>query len=451
MSNRLLELSSFRDPSGFIFCQKNIIYRQVNNSYKNNYLFLKKTGLLKQLQQSNFLVKHTETRLKPTGEGFLIIKPDRIPFISYPYEWSFTQLKKAALLTLDIQIKSLTKGMSLKDASAYNIQFIGNQPIFIDTLSFEKYREDQPWIAYRQFCNHFLSPLSLMAYTDLDLNLLLQTNVDGISLEQTAKLLPNKAKLNLGLLTHIFLHATAQKSFASKNPDKQKANIDKNTLTQLIQNLKQTVDNLRISCPSTTWGDYYNNTNYKPKSFIQKKKIVEKMLTQAKPKTVLDLGANTGIFSHIASKKAYVISTDIDPVAVEKNYLSSNENILTLRQDIINPSPGIGFDNQERPSFLSRTKTDTTLALALIHHLAISHNIPLNKLANFFSKLSPYLIIEFIPKNDSQTQKLLTQREDIFPNYTQDNFEKIFSKYYHIQEKTLIPGTKRTIYLFKRK
>ena len=447
------EPSSFRDPSGHIFTENQTLYRQINQSFKDNYRLLRDSGLFDYLVDKNFLLPHQETKIKPPKDAFLIIQPQKIPFISYPYEWCFSQLQAAALLTLDIQLIALKFGMSLKDASAYNIQFLGTSPIFIDTLSFEKYPDNEPWVAYRQYCQHFLAPLVLMAYTDLHLNLKLRLHLDGLSLGLTTKLLPLKARLNPGLLAHLYLHSRSQQHFSDKAPSASH-HLDKKLLINLILNLRNTTASLKLPQSQTEWADYYDHTNYSRRSFAYKKKLVSRFLKETKSTTVLDLGANTGVFSQLAADQgAHTISVDIDPLAVEKNFGNFHSPlILPIVQDITNPSPAIGWRNQERQSFLSRLKThQTTLALALIHHLAISNNLPLPEIAKFFSSFSTFLIIEFIPKEDSQVQRLLSTRVDIFPDYRQPAFEKTFARYFQLLLREPITGSHRILYLMKRK
>ena len=208
--------ASFRDPSGFLFSREGVLYRQVNQVYAADFTRLMDSGLYDKLIKAGLLIPHVESDLKPAQPelAFKVIRPERVPFISYPYEWSFGQLKDAALATLSIQKRALKLGMSLKDASAYNIQFYNGKPVLIDTLSFETYQEGEPWVAYRQFCQHFLAPLALMAYRDVRLSQLLRVYIDGIPLDLASELLPGRTRWNLGLATHIHLHASAQKRYA---------------------------------------------------------------------------------------------------------------------------------------------------------------------------------------------------------------------------------------------
>ena len=348
--------------------------------------------------------------------------------------------------------------MVLRDASAYNIQFLNGKPILIDTLSFEKY-EEKPWVAYKQFCQHFLAPLALMSYVDVDLNKLSQVNIDGIPLPLTSKLLPLRTKLKPGLLIHLHLHASSQKKHADKSKGLQKRNVklSKRSMLGLIDSLEGAIKALKWKPKGTEWGDYYEgNLNYLPASLRYKANLVEKFIGVVKPKTVWDLGGNTGLFSRVASNKGiFTVSSDIDPAAVEINYQlvkdKKEKNLLPLLIDLTNPSPGIGWENIERDSFISRGPVDTVLALALVHHLAISNNVPLEKLAEFFSRTGKHLIVEFIPKEDSQVQKLLATREDIFPDYSRSGFEKNFEKFFAIKKSESIRGSKRILYLMVKR
>jgi ribosomal protein L11 methylase PrmA len=458
LKNSSIIRGSFRDPSGFLFYREGAVYRQVNISYKENYDYLMNSGLYESLSNSSLLIPHEEfhTEAVQPDNVCKIIKPELIPFISYPYEWSFSQLKEAALITLQIQKKSLEFGMTLKDGSAYNIQFRNSKPIFIDTLSFEKYREGQPWVAYRQFCQHFLAPLALMANCDMRLGQLLRLDVDGIPLDLASSLLPFRTWLTFSLLSHIHMHAKSQKYFANKTVSKNGRKMSRLSFLGLVDSLEAAIKKLKWIPKGTVWAEYYEDTNYSPEAHEHKKQIVAAFLEKINPPCVWDLGANTGLFSRISSGKGIqTISFDLDPAAVEKNYRACCEegetNILPLVLDLSNPSPGIGWENQERMSFLERSPVNTVFALALVHHLGISQNLPLNRIAEFFADICSTLIIEFVPKADSQVQRLLATREDIFANYTQSAFEAEFAKYFVMTDSVRIKDTQRTLYLMQRR
>lgn len=449
---------SFRDPSGFLFLKEGILYRQVNSYYRDDYDHLMVSGLYSRLTGSGLLIPHNE--MPPSyaeKEGaYKVLKPEPVAFVSYPYEWCFSQLKDAALATLQIQKIAVEYGMTLKDASAYNIQFHHSRPLLIDTLSFEKLGQVKPWVAYRQFCQHFLAPLLLMAYRDHRCGRMLRLNIDGIPLDLCSKLLPRFTRFVPGISMHIHMHALSQRRYAARRIDTGDRKIGKTALLGIIDSLESLIKKAKIRIKKSEWGEYYADTNYSPRGFDQKQKILKIFLDKTAPAVVWDLGANTGIFSRIAAESGCLtISFDMDMIAVELSYrenlLEKQTRVLPLLLDFANPSPAIGWENKERLSFMDRGPVDTVIALALIHHLAISNNLPLEKTAIFFHRLCRYLIIEFVPKSDSQVQRLLVTRKDIFHHYTTSDFENEFSWYFDILESEGIPDSQRIIYLMRAK
>ena len=447
---------SFRDPSGFIFFEDGHLFRQINHSYKSDYDLLMSSGLYETLTKEELLIPHEEISFESSknSDAYKIIKPECIPFISYSYEWSFSQLKDAALLTLAVQKKALKVGISLKDASAYNVQFLNGKPLIIDTLSFAQHIDGEPWIAYKQFCQHFLAPLALMSFRDIRLSSLLKTYIDGIPLDPAATLLPFRSYLKYSILSHIHLHSKSQSHFADKAIKKENPSFSLNAMPGLIDSLESAIRKLKWKPVGTEWHNYYSDTNYSESGHIHKKELVSEYIKISKPKKLWDLGANDGIFSRLASDEAiFTLSFDSDPAAVENNYLNarnqSETNILPLLIDLTNPSPAVGWENDERSSLLERGPADTAMALALIHHLAISNNLPLWKTAELFSRICNYLIIEFVPKTDSQVQRLLSSREDIFPDYNQTEFERVYADFFTIINSDRIVDSERTIYLMK--
>jgi len=448
----------FRDPSGFVFSENGSIYRQVNHCYREDYDYLMTSGLYAALVESRLMVSHQEIDPFSMGrpQAYKIIKPDHIPFISYPYEWGFSQFKSAALTTLNVQKTSLTFKMSLKDGSAFNVQFKDGKPIFIDTLSFERLQEGKPWVAYRQFCQHFIAPLALMAKTDVRFNQWLKIFLDGIPMDMASGLLPWRTYLNWSLFTHIHMHAKGQKYLSGKSTVSQNNRISQHGFLGILDSLESTIKKLKWNPSGTEWVDYYDHTNYTPSAFEHKQEIVSRFLDEIRPARVWDLGANTGFFSRLAARKdIFTVSFDMDPAAVENNFLQSRAegqvNILPLLLDLTNPSPGIGWENRERMSLLERGPVEAVLALSLVHHLAISHNVPLAMMAGFLSKVCRWLIIEFIPKEDSYAQRLLASRKDVFSEYHQTSFEREFKSYFRIKSMETIRESERIIYLMENK
>ena len=458
MSDFAAHPASFRDPSGFLFEHEGSIFRHINLVYREHFDHLIGSGLYDALVKEGLLIPHREVEIRQfIGEStYKIIRPDRIPFISYPYEWCFSQLKDAALATLRIQKTALDNQMVLKDGSAYNIQFLSGRPVLMDTLSFAKYTEGLPWVAYRQFCQHFLAPLALMSLKDVRLNQLFRIYLDGIPLDLSSSLLPRKSLFSFPLLTHVHLHAKSQKHYAQKSAPATKRKITRMQMLALIDNLESAVRKLEWKPARTEWADYYRQINYPDEAFTRKKALVASFIDRVRPRTLWDLGSNTGLFSAIASQKGILtLSFDIDPAAVEINYLKAREAkdpcLLPLLMDLTNPSPAIGWRNRERMSLTERGPVDMVLALALIHHLAITHNCPLDRIAQFFGELAPSLAVEFVPKEDSQVRKLFTVREDVFRDYHEEHFRKVFERYFNILQAEKIEGTVRTLYLMQRR
>ncbi len=417
------------------------------------------SGLYPRLVERQWLLPHTEVDapIADPNAVYKILLPEALDFISYPYEWCFSQLKDAALLTLDILKQALEFGVILKDSSAYNIQFQCGKPVLIDTLSFTRYEEGQPWIGYRQFCQHFLAPLALASKTDVRLTQLLRIYLDGIPLDLASSLLPARTRLPGGLYMHLHLHASAQKKYAgrpleSDSPRK----VSKLQLLGLIDSLETSVKKLEWDPGETAWADYERQHNYSDEALLAKQTILESFLAQSAPQIVWDAGANTGDFSRVAAKSVrLVVAVDNDPGAVEINYRQCRQekvaNVLPLLADLTNPSPGLGWRNRERSPLEGRQPAGLVMALALIHHLAISNNLPLEAIAEYFAACGEWLIIEFVPKEDSQVQRLLASRRDIFPDYRVDVFEAVFQREFALVERKAVPGSARTLYLFRRK
>jgi len=449
---------SFRDPSGYVYIREGEALRTVNDEYRKQWLLVE--PFLCKLQEKGLIVPFEET--DPLEDSWKTLVVQKLPFISYPYEWSFSQLKAAALLTLQLQRMALSDGLILKDSSAFNIQFIGAKPVFIDHLSFEILEPGRPWDAYRQFCSHFLAPLALASMTDLECGVLSKLWMDGIPLPIAVKMLPFRARLRFGIFLHLFLHARLQNKYADARTHAEKAkriNISQKSLDNIAASLERTISSLQSPRIKTEWGDYYEDTNYSEEAAGNKSTLVEKFAEHnVKKDLALDLGANTGKFSKLLARHyKVVLSVDMDSLAVERNFIalqnkSAPINILPLVVNLANPSPPLGFNCSERQSFSQRVKADCITALALIHHMTITSGIPLSLQADFFSNLladQGTLILEFIPKNDSQVQRLLAFRKDIFHDYTLDGCLKAFSNFKCVRIEP-IADSERTLILLKK-
>lgn len=432
-----IEEASFRDKSGFIFYKENQVFRKIEESYLPHYTHLMQSGLYEELVKKELLIPHVE-------ESRLIIKPEKLPFISYPNEWCFSQLKEAAILTLNIQKIAMRYNMELKDASAFNIQFHKGKVLFIDTLSFEMRMKDIPWRAYNQFCKHFLAPLALIAYANWQLKDLFLAHVDGFPLDLAAKLLPSKCLLKFGLLLHLFIHAKF-KPANDINP-KTSSNLAKEGI---IESLESTIRSIKWKKPKTLWGNYSQEDSYTNKAFASKEKIVEELLMLVKPRVVFDIGCNDGLFSLLASKVAKtVVALDNDPICIERLF-NKKTTIIPLLTDISNPTSSFGFGEKERKSLSKRGPADLIMALAVTHHLRISACIPFNKMAEYFQSLGNHLIVEFIPKTDKKIEKMLLFRENQFEDYSEKVFISDFSPFFEILKRREIEDSQRVIFLLK--
>jgi hypothetical protein len=446
--------NSFRDPSGFVFRRDGTLYRQVNRSFREDYDFLLSSGLYEALTSAGLLVSHVEDGEPLTEEAYKVLRPEPVGFISHPYEWCFGQLKDAALATLHIQEMALDHGMSLRDASAHNIQFHRGSPLLIDPLSFERLREGSPWVGYRQFCQHFLAPLALMATRDVRLGQLLRVHVDGIPLDLAAALLPRRARMRLGLRIHLIAHAKSQRRHQGESPDAGRS-FSMRSFRGLLESLASSVRGLEWKVGRTTWSEYYAEADhYSAEAFEGKRDLVVKLLEEAAPSSVWDLGGNVGVFARLAAERGSpTVCFDFDEASVEANYrkvvADGERNLLPLVLDLTNPSPSLGWAGKEWPSLAARGPADLAMALALVHHLAIGNNVPLPWIAEYLADLARALIIEWVPKEDPKVQLLLKSREDIFPDYTVAGFEQAFAGRFEIQSREPIMGSGRMLYLMR--
>jgi hypothetical protein len=448
--------ASFRDPAGFVFEQDGIFYRQVNQSYAPHYTHLMQSGLYSELIKEKSLLAHTETDAVAANSSrwYKTLLPEQMVFISHPYEWCFSQWKDAALLTLGITKKSIGFGLILKDATPFNIQFKENAPVWIDTLSFETYDETKPWIAYRQFMECFMAPLLMARWISADLQKMFMVYPDGIPLKILSKLLPAKSRLNLNTLLHIILPSNI--SGSKKGSPKNMAPFSKQKLLHIIDNLISFVQSIKILDESSVWNNYYEETVLSTAYVEEKMNLVKQWIEPLPIKSALDAGTNTGHYAEMVAKAGkFTIAVDEDTACIDRlyNHCKKNKtsNILPLVMDIAAPSPSIGWENQERVSFLSRTKTDLCLALALIHHLAITRNVGFDQMASLFSRIAPWLIIEFVPKTDPKIDLLLQNRPDIFDDYNELTFTKAFAVLFTIEKREELTNGGRILFLMQRK
>ncbi len=448
--------ASFRDPAGYIFYRDHEPHRYITAKGTDSYRELHTSGLYQVLVNKGYLIPSEEIETQQTPDGpALILKPHRIPFISYPYEWSFAQLKEAAQLTLEVEKTALKHGMQLKDASAYNIQFIGTSAVFIDTLSFERWQGNTLWPAYKQFCQHFIAPIALYSYRDIRLKSLFLSQLDGIPLELAKRLLPKRAFLSVSRFLHIWLHEYFQKRSGQLQPGN-KTNSPHPTKAAfgLIENLESCIADLHPKKKRTVWQNYYQGDSYKDEAFTEKNKNVEQILAELRPKLLWDLGSNSGHFTEVASKYShYSVAFDFDTNCLESMYTrlkkQKNRTILPLHMDLANPSPGIGWEGKERKNLFDRGKCDVALALALIHHLLVSATIPLPKLVLFFKTICNHLIIEYVPPSDPKFRLICNSNPNDFSYFTEEAFTNAFAKEFSMKARIPIKGSSRVLYHFQ--
>lgn len=455
--------ASWRDPAGFVYRRDGVLLRQVQPSWADEWQAFADSALAKRLVETGRLLRWRDVPLARACDATAaaVIEPEVVPFISYPYEWTFGQLKDAALLTLDVQAAAIKADWTLKDASAYNVAFRGVTPVLIDHLSFQRLPPDSPWVAYQQFCEHFLAPLALMARRDVRLGRLLRDQLDGIPLDLAATLLPGRTRLRLGLGAHIHLHARSQRSHAGDARKPAEVRLSRSRLAALVESLRGTVEGLTWEPRGTEWADYADqgHRSYEGGTPDAKEAVVADLLRaagQGTGRTCWDLGANTGRFSAIAASQGYrVVSFDIDPAAAERHYralrAAGRTDTTPVVMDLADPSPGLGWAGRERASLVERADADVILALALVHHLGIGRNVPLAMVMELFADLAPQAIVEWVPRGDPMVDVLLASREDVFTDYTTEGFEAAVATRFEVRSRTPIPGSPRVMYHLVRR
>ena len=455
----MIDPGSFRDPSGHIFYENDKVFRVVNYCYKKNYDHLIKSGLYEKLKNEKLLVEHSEVQKNKTEKQYKILQVEKIPFISYPYEWSFNQFKDSLLLTLKIQLICIEHNMSLKDSTPFNVQFINNKPVFIDTLSFELIEDDNyVWKPYKQFCEMFLGPICLMSYVDPNLNKLMINYINGIPLAITNKLLPLKSKFNLSILMHIVLHNMLKKNGISKSDNfKNSTTITKPKHLNIIKQLESFVMGMKLPSFGSEWGEYNEETISEKKGYvIDKENTVKSFLKDEKYDIVWDIGSNDGFFSRIIAEKYSnnLISFDIDWRCVNNNYLKCQtlnvKNVFPLLLDLSNPTPSIGWMNKERSSVYERFGSpDLISCFAVIHHI-INVGIPLENFMKFLSKSTKDILIEYVPFSDPKCQIIFKSRGQDFKYPTEKEFIRELETEFRIIFKKNLNETKRSLFLLRK-
>ena len=454
---------SFRDPAGNVFYHLDKVYRLVNKSGTDRINFLDKKNLLKKSIENNFLVNsrvlnNEEAQHLGFDKDSLLIEHEKIPYISYPYEWSFSQLKTAAIHHLDFHLFLLNNDATLIDANAYNIQFIGSNPVFIDILSIKKYEEGEFWYGHKQFCENFLNPLILSAKKGIQFNNWFKGNLEGIPTHELNSILTFFDKISYNIFVHVYLLNKFDNKYKNQNKKidiNLKKKFPKKNLISMLNQLKNFIKKLKQKKITTVWENYSISNTYKESEESEKAEIVKNFIDNNMLPRVIDLGCNDGFYSKIAMRNDinYVVGLDYDPISIDRafnTFGNKQKNFLPLIFDATNPSANIGWNETERKSFNKRANFDGLLALAFEHHLAIAKNIPLKDTVNWLIQLAPKGLIEFVPKNDETIQKMLKFKGDIFPDYNEENFKYFIEKKAKIVSIKEVTSSGRKIYEYKR-
>jgi ribosomal protein L11 methylase PrmA len=455
------EAISFKDPDGYIVLSGEKVYRFISNKYAPCYEHLMNSGLYDRLTSEGLLIAHKEAVVPELEKDsvYKVIEPERIDIITYPYEWSFEQWKATLLAQLKINRIALEFGMILKDSTPFNFTFYQGRIVLFDTSSFEFYADGQPWKAYKQFCEEFLGPLALMKYRQPLWSQLYSASIRGFDLPFVSQLLPFSSKWNMTCLVHLHLHSRYKnKDSNGKGNSVSQSGFNKQKLLLLWQMMEKGVAHWSVTPDQKGfWSGYYEDLIESQLYMEDKKDRLNQWLQQTSPERVIDLGANTGVFSFIAAAHCKeVVAVESDAYCVGKLYAdivkAGAQNIIPVLADLTCPSPGLGWNNEERPALVERVNGDLVLALALIHHLCITFNVPLTLVAKFFHRLTTeYAIVEFIPKSDGKIVAMLKNREDIFDSYTERDFRASFSPYFELVEEHSCRDSGRKLFLWRKR
>lgn len=460
-ASAVLDPGSFRDPDGRVFRIGEKVFRSVTGSAARNFARAEDAGVMRKLVDRGQLVDFTDVTEQASKVGIeqadILLSHPQIPFISYPYEWSFSLHKAAALAHLDLHLELLSEDFTLVDATAYNMQFDGTRPVHIDHLSIRPYEDGEIWAAHRQFCMQFLNPLLMWSMLDLQPNHWFRGSLEGIAPEDLAKLVPLRKRLNWTVLTHVIAQATLQNRSVQSTTGSSRyreARLPRSSFEGMLRGLRGAIAKMEVPSHKTVWGEYANNTSYAAPEAAAKHDLVKEAVAAIKPGLLYDIGCNTGDYSKSALEAGAgkVIGFDFDHGALEiafKRAQLEQLDLLPLWLDAANPSPSQGWGEAERMGLSKRAKPDALLALAFIHHIAIGRNVPLDMAVDWLLSLAPAGVIEFPHKEDPMVQLLLSQRPDIFPDYHNDTFANLLSQRAQIVKAVDVLPT-RTLYWFQR-
>jgi len=457
------EDASYRDPAGRVYHLGNRVLRSVTGVGAADYEFIRDSGLLDELASDGRLIGCMEVDpgvLSDAPEVRYVLEHPRLSFVSYPYEWCFSALKTAALLHLDLSLESLEWGATLSDASAYNVQFQGTRPIFIDVLSFRRYRDGEYWFAHRQFLEQFLNPLLLTALRGVPFNVWFRGRLEGIPSNDLSALLPWWRMFDWRVSAHVILPARFQRSVTKIDEDgvaRIKArSLPKHAFGSMLASLRRWIEGLESSLPrQSAWSDYAETNGYRALEAEAKTNFLRRFTAKVKPQHLWDIGCNAGHYAEVALEAGAkeVIGFDTDHGALEKAFARASKGglrLLPLYLDVADPSPGQGWRGIERKALRDRANADGLLALAVVHHLAIGRNLPLKDVVNWLIDLAPQGVIEFVEKDDPCVQQMLQFRNDIFPDYGREIFRATVLARAAIIEEQEITANRRLLVWYSR-
>jgi SAM-dependent methyltransferase len=465
MRESVFEPASFRDRTSRVFYHDGAVFRGLNEHAWKEWRALSSTALFRRLTAEGKLIftEQIDATATPIGsspqEWSAVLRHEPIPFISYPYEWPFGMLKDAALLHLELLQAALEEEMILKDASPFNVQWKGAQPIFIDIPSFERLAPGEPWVGYRQFCQLFLYPLLLQAYKDIPFHPWLRGSLEGIAPEHCARLMSVRDLFRAGVFTHVYLQAKAQALYAhtSRNLKQEfrQAGFHKAVIQANLRRLKKLVQRLRWQRTTSAWADYDSKAPYSDSDHEQKGAFVTHVARSHSWRLVWDLGCNLGVFSRmVADHASYVVAIDADALVIERLYQAlkaeKNRSILPLVNNLADPSPNLGWRGRERGALVERGKPDLVLCLALIHHMVIGNHIPLREFVDWLAEVAPALVIEFVTRDDPMVQTLLRHKADHYEDYQTGYFEHCLSERFVVVRREPLRSATRILYYATR-
>jgi hypothetical protein len=453
---------SFRDPLSRVYVDDVGVWRGLSTEALADFEALAASTFFQRALERGDIVG-TERVEKPTGlpgDWPGALRHERIGTLSYPYEWPFEMLRDAARLQLALTREALSERLITKDATPYNVQFVGTKPVFIDVGSFERLRPNEPWPGYRQFCELYLNPLLIQSVRDVPFQPLLRGSIHGISPATAADLLRGSGGLQKGVFTHVKLHARAERRYADADRERdvkaelKQAGFGPGLIDAQLRNLEKAIEALRWKQQASTWSDYGDRAHYSADDLQAKEAFVAAAIDgAAPPRLVLDLGANDGRFSRlaVANGAQSVVAVDSDDVVVDRLYrdlrAEGEQRILPLVLDLSDPSPGLGWRGRERPPFVERVRPDLVLCLAVVHHMALTNTVPLDEIVAFLADFAAPMVVEFPHPDDQMAARLLARkRPGVFDAYSVATWEQALARRFTVRRQETLPGGARTLY-----